>query len=245
MKRLKKKYEKIPRQIRTAIHLGMLPLLALIIYIVIQTPVFSGTIALRLAEKANMVGPGRILDRVALPYSDYEIIVAEDADGYILCQYHTNNPFAKPRFAYREKKENGELTLLAFPSQIGTKDNFWIPLILFCDDPNVTDVFMEMTISIPYDGEIKTFHYASWSYPYNGFYELFIDICNSTRTEAEAHALTILTTTSSPLLGRTDSRDSAEIRATVTLFSNVQECRTEELTIQSVADDAFERFGNP
>ena len=163
MKWFKKHYEKLPRPIRTAIHLGLLPLVALVIFIVTRMPIYSGTLALRMAEKANMVGPGRILGIVEhFAYPDTQVIVAEDADGYIFCRYYPNSPFSRPQLAYREKQS--DLTLVACPFYLVDPENYRLPVLLMCDDPKAQYAVVDISITVPWDGEENTYEYSLRAY---------------------------------------------------------------------------------
>jgi len=260
MKWFKQKYEKLPRPLRTAIHLGLLPLLALVIYIVIQTPTFSGTIALRLAEKANMVGPGRVLGIVNNPhYPTTQVIVAEDEEGYIFCRYYTNQPFERPLLTYREKQ--GDLTLVACPFFLPDEDKRRLPVLLFCDDPKAEYAEVNLSITIPWDGTDKTFRYTlNASRMTDDYFQFHIDEPLRSWSQERSRALDTFSRVSTPWFSGPYSRDSYDIHATVKLYMNsITEYpdgsinvtvpgdlyKTAELTIDSVADDAVARFGNP
>lgn len=243
MKWFKKHYEKLPRPIRTAIHLGLLPLVALVFYIVIRIPIYSGTMALRMAEKANMVGPGRILGIVEhFAYPDTQVIVAEDADGYIFCRYYPNSPFSRPQLAYREKQS--DLALVACPFYLVERTQYQLPVLLLCNDARADYVEVDLSITIPHnDTSINYSYHLAANRTTADYFELSIDIQPELWTEEENRALDTFSRVSQTNFGIPYS--GYDIRATVTLFSNSQEYRTEELTITSIAEDAVERFGNP
>jgi len=257
MKRLKKTYEKLPRPLRTAIHLGLLPLLALVIYIVIQTPTFSGTIALRLAEKANMVGPGRILGTVThYAHTNTEVIVAEDDHGYIFCRYYKDSPYNYPLLSYREKQ--GELTLLACPFYLLGREDDRLPVLLMCDDPKAEFAVVDISITFPWDGSVQTYEYSLREYRMTeGYFQFHIDVVPYKGTEAEYRALDTFSRVSQTNYGT--PYYGSDIHATVKLYKNCitnhpdgsttlgggELYKTAELTIDSVADDAVARFGNP
>lgn len=260
MKWLKQQYAKLPRPIRTAIQLGLLPLLMLIFYIVIQTPTFSGTIALRMAEKANLVGPGQILGIVENPeFPTTQVIVAEDAEGYIFCRYYVNQPFERPLLTYREKQ--GELTLVACPFFLPDEDKRRLPVLLLCDDGKAEYAEVDISITIPWDDTEQTFRYDLAARRItDGYFQFHIDNPLRKWSEERCKALHTFARVSTPWFGPPYSRDSYDIHATVKLYTNTTTSnadgsinvtapgdlyKTAELTIDSVADDAYERFGNP
>lgn len=258
MKWLKEKYSRIPRPIRTAIQLGLVPLLLLICYIVIQTPTFTALFTLRLAEKSELVGPGRILGIVQNPeYPTTEVIVAEDDHGFIFCRYYTNNPFVRPLLTYREKQ--GDLTLLACPFFLPDEDKRRLPVLLFCDDPKAEYAEVDITITVPWDGKDTTFTYSLCaSRATEGYFLFHIDIMPYKGSDAEYRALDTFARVSLTNYGTPDS--GSEIHATVRLYTNhitknpdgtvtVRQpsdlYKSAQLTIDSVADDAVARFENP
>ena len=258
MKWLKTQYARLPRPIRTAIHLGSLPLLALILYIVIQSPVVSATMALRMAEKANMVGPGRILGIVDhYAYPNTQIIVAEDTGGYIFCRYYTDSPYNYPQLSYQEKQ--GDLTLLACPFYLNDSENYRLPVLLMCDDPKAEFAVVDISITVPWDGDEITYEYSLRADRMTeGYFQFHIDINPFYKwTEEEHRALETFARVSQPNFGNPYS--SYDIQATVKLYKNAithnpdgstivnggELYKTTQLTIGSVADDAVERFGNP
>lgn len=244
MKWLKQQYPKLPRPIRTVIHLSLLPLLTLILYIAVQTPTFSGIIALRMAEKANLVGPGKILGTVThYAHTNTEIIVAEDDQGYIFCRYYTDSPYNYPNLTYREKQ--GELTLLACPFYLLGQQDDRLPVLLMCDDSKAEYAEVDISITVPWGNEDVTYTYSlSTARMTDGYFQFHIDVTPYPGSDAEYRALDTFARVSMTNYGTPYS--GYAIQASVNLYTNTGDLyKTEALTVDSIADDAVERFGNP
>lgn len=242
MKWLKEKYSQIPRPTRTSIQLGLLPVIVLAIYVLMGMPMFSEIAALRQAEKANLVGPGRILGTVTdEKHPNIYIVVAEDDHGYILCRYAHLSLFDPLQLVYREKDDG--MMLLGCPVVLIDRDDISLPVLLFCNDPKATQAEVDLSITIAYDEGKLTFDYPLTASRVNeDYFEFYID---TPQTEAEAKALYTFAKVSMPVYGSPYSPDVYDIRATVRLYADDELYRTEELTVDSVADDAYERFGTP
>lgn len=257
MKWFKKQYEKIPRPVRTAIQMGLLPLVALVFYIVIRMPIYSGTMALRMAEKANMVGPGRILGILTDEFEEnLSIVLAEDEKGYIFCRYYTDSPYNRPLLSYREKQ--GDLAVLAVPFYLVNPDRYHLPVVLICNDARASYAELDLTITVPYGDRELTYEYSlAGNREQDDYFEFCIDVAPNRWTEEEHCALETFASVSQTNFGIT-SRD-CNAKATIRLYSreitrtpdgsvnykDAELYRTEEITIQSIVDDAVERFGTP
>lgn len=147
MKTIKRLWLNIPRKIRICINILAILLLLFVVYILLDCPAFTPEQHFRRLEKANLVGPAKIIETIDPPNGEYEhIIVADDGDGVILYSY--DNPeyrWAWNGFLYREKSEG--ITVfpapnhLYFGAELYTMD---VPVLVFHDYPDACRAELEL-----------------------------------------------------------------------------------------------------
>ena len=150
MKKLKRFWKNIPRKVRILINSLALVLLISAAYILLGCPSLTPTQQFRRLEKANLVGPARIIEKDELLNGGYDhFIVAEDNDGVIVYLY---DDFEYRwdwggYFLYREK--SGGITVLPAPTHtyFGA-DEFIIdlPILVFHDHPGAVRAELDLII---------------------------------------------------------------------------------------------------
>lgn len=150
MKQLKRLWKNIPRKIRIFLNSLLILLLIFAAYILLGCPSLTPTQQFRRLEKANLVGPARIIEKDALLNGMYDhFIVAEEDDGVIVYLYHDFEYRWDwgGYFLYREKSEG--ITVLPAPthSYFGA-DAFVIdlPILVFHDHPGAVRAELDLII---------------------------------------------------------------------------------------------------
>ena len=150
MKSIKRFWGNLSRRVKIAITLLALFLVGFSLYIFIGCPAFTAEQKFRRAEKAHMVGPGRILltHDFSNNWSYEHMIVADDGDGVIFYEFSKRFGTLENLY-YREK--TGNLTVLAAPdmqSSISFDDGSYIlPVFLFDNYPKAVKAELEVTLS--------------------------------------------------------------------------------------------------
>lgn len=182
MKKLKKIWDRAPRPLKVVCQLTAFLLFLLGIYIAFGSPAFSTEMAFRREEKANMVGPGRILAEFDAIPGSVKNIVADTEQLYIL--YSDN---AKMLSVYQK---TGIMALYfvpgCFPVQYFSDISNPVKLILFDLEPNAVRAEMEFELAT-YE-EAKTFHVKAESRrQYEEFFIFDIYSENSDPIDSDAH----------------------------------------------------------
>lgn len=175
MKTLKRLWLNIPRKARICVNtLGIL-LLLFAVYILLGCPAFTPVQQFRRLEKANLVGPARIIETIDPANGEYDhVIVADDGDGVILyCYDDFEYRWAWGGFLYREKSEG--ITVLPAPIHPYFGAERYVldmPVLVFHDDPDACRAELELhfdeNIGVPIttweNGEKVTIGYFEKSY---------------------------------------------------------------------------------
>ena len=162
MKQLRKALEGIPRVVRVLIDLLLAAVLLLGCYIARGSPAFGEEAAFRRAEKAGMVGPSVLLDRMFLrsdwPNANYNLLlIGDDGDAILFFTMLTgkNRSSSMRDVLIRREKTDGIL-LTTLPSDsvpYAHQRPTSVPLLLFVDDPAAVKATVRLTMS---DGGVLT-----------------------------------------------------------------------------------------
>lgn len=148
MKGIRQFWLSIPRKTRAAINLLAIFLLGFAAYVFLGCPAFTPEQRYRRLEKANMVGPARIIGDYELePYNYLNLILADDGDGVIFYLYASIH-HGTESFYYREK--TGDLTVLAAPCI--ERFAYWeheleLPVFLFDNYPQARRAQLQFALS--------------------------------------------------------------------------------------------------
>lgn len=170
MKHIVAFWKRIPRPLRAAMNLVTIALLGVVFYYALGWPMNSFEAEFRRMERANLLGPGTIVDTLTNEEHgcDYrQIIVAESSHGVTFYTGEEDGIF----FELYHREKTGDLTILAAPT-------FWpnwgsqpfdhrLAVYLFDEYPEAFRAELELTVSGTYhfysDYEIHedfTEHYA-------------------------------------------------------------------------------------
>lgn len=147
--------ELIPRPLRACLWALLVLALATLYYIALGCPTLSVRQEFRRAEKANMVGPSKIVDRMeALHYSEFDrLLVGETEYGIVFFgRYGSTRTGSKHsgswiyRFSYIEK--TGDITFAAPPNNYGYFGMHKLPVYIFTEHQDA----VRATISIQASG---------------------------------------------------------------------------------------------
>ena len=153
MKKLKRFWLNLPRKLRICVNILAILLLLAAVYVFGGCPALTVEHQFRRLEKANLVGPSRIIETVELTESEYDrMIVADDGDAVIL--YCCNLPGYRwdwGNFYYLEKAEG--MTVLAMPSyHFGTFDRtLELPVLLLHNYPGAVRAELELILGKGFD----------------------------------------------------------------------------------------------
>lgn len=154
----KNRLERIPRPVRACVYTVLAIVLVVVCYIALGSPTLSVQQEFRRAEKANLIGPSKIVDTLDSQYHDFDKMIVGETD-YGICffgRYYTNHPyndpFAEKHYLFTYVEKTGDLTVTAAP-------NFWgwawvtsprtvsLPVYLFTDEPEAVRAEIEMVIT--------------------------------------------------------------------------------------------------
>ena len=165
MKKLRNALDRIPRIVRIGIDLLLAAALLLGVYVAVDSPPWGEKAAFRRAEKAAMVGPSILLDRLSMrsdwPDVGYQVLLIGDGGDEILfdsiriLRASRGGRFLSNSLIRREKTDGILLTVP--PSRVlprlSEKSPSAVPLFLFVDDPAAVKATVRLTLS---DGEART-----------------------------------------------------------------------------------------
>lgn len=203
MTQIKQYWQHIPRSKKTLLCLAGIFLSLIALYFILEAPSLSRTMQFRRAEKANLVGPCRILGTEEIRCFRYddttyieELIVARDDFGVALypCRgtvsWHTNS------MIYRECGNEPMLLAYHTDTRIWTEwHRIELPLILFDSTPNAVQA--EITLHLSSDGFQKTYTLTSQRQQ-QGYFRFTLPFTHTDRTDNEARALKDLVRISDP-----------------------------------------------
>jgi len=147
------KREILPRPLRACLWALLAISLAIIYYITLGCPTFSIRQEFRRAEKAHMVGPSKVVDRVSSEdYTEFETMLVGETDFGITFfgRYGTTrsgSKFSGERkyyFSYQEK--TGDITFAAPPNVFGLHGGIYkLPIYLFTEHENAVRATIHLT----------------------------------------------------------------------------------------------------
>ena len=141
MKRIQALWHSLSRKQRVAGYLLGLLLAALAAYMAAGFPSLTPQMALRRAERANMIGPSAILaTEIVDPQG--RMIVGISSHGYTLYYYRPGVPYDHTAITYREKAE--DITVLAC-TPFGTSV---IPVLIFADNSRAVRAELELDLEL-------------------------------------------------------------------------------------------------
>ena len=160
MKKQKQPYRKFPARVGAFVNLLGICLCLVLIYIFLGSPALTPRMAYRRAEKANLVGPGKILgvvDPEGQPYGS--LVLAREEDAVMLYAWDRWDP-ARREFVYLESR--GPMALAAAPGDkvLWLQPYTTIPVYLFDQSPEAVRAELELTLSGEYRGERHTVTYS-------------------------------------------------------------------------------------
>ena len=193
----------------------------------------------RREEKANLVGPARILDDIPLTGSSYDrLLLADDGDGIIFYVYHQDN-IDSGYLIYRKKP--GELTVLAAPT-IDLYGPLYkkisLPVMLFDTHPQAVYAELDLELSSEYANQAfrKSYHLTS-NREKEGYFLFTLEAESSYKMGAEGEALGIFSQLSHPFYS--SSCVKVAFPATVRLFDDKGQLILEQtITLRSPAGEA-------
>ncbi len=175
------RWSSLPRPLRVLLLLTGIALTCFFIYIFLDSPTFTDEQRYRRAEKANLVGPAKILDIQELPElkrNDYDrIVIADDGDGIIMYLWNTEHDYYE-KLVYRKKI--GDVTIYAAPIVNVFYDwhdfeEIIVPIYAFDNFPNAVRAELDLTLEIFEVGEPHIYHYSLESVrEKSGFFCFFI-----------------------------------------------------------------------
>lgn len=145
MKKLKQHWLELPRKLRVFANILAILLAVFVLYILMDCPAFTGEQKFRRMEKAELVGPSKILhimDPEGLGYQ--HLLAADDGEGVILFGY-SDYHWDQGDLFYREKK--GPVTVLAAPNSgmlLLYADVIDLPVFVFHDCTNAVRAELEL-----------------------------------------------------------------------------------------------------
>lgn len=146
LKDLRNLLDKIPRPCRALFNLVLILAVATVFYVSIGSPPFSPAHQFRRAERANLVGPSRILFNEKLTDNDYDhLIVAETKQGIITFAADETLPSSFNYF-----KKTGDITVISAPKflMLWGLDNMPVNLPVFVIDDHSEAVRAELELFI-------------------------------------------------------------------------------------------------
>lgn len=153
MKKLSRFWGRIPRPLRTLIHLVTTLLCLMLLYWAAGSPAFTVEMEYRQLERSYMVGPCTILGTETVPGNDQQkVMIGKDDTHLMVCPYTVGNKLKHYSPTFREK--HGSLTLLAawdIGTLHSTDNNFVLPVILFDEYPEAVRAEVAFTMYAPED----------------------------------------------------------------------------------------------
>ena len=151
MKKPRNRMREIPRSVRIAVDLVVLLVLLTALYLAAERPMPLDRVAFRRAEKANLVGPSRILtvlDLEDVPFEPFDRLIVGETDRGILF-YNSPSDRMEAKLNYRTK--TGPVTVLApqkdlIPFSFGNFE-VQVPVFVFHDFPDAVRGELEMQIT--------------------------------------------------------------------------------------------------
>lgn len=160
-RKLKKLFNRIPRPAKAIFCATCAVALAILYYIALGSPAFTFEQEFRRAEKANLVGPSKILDTLEGEYAEFDrMIVGETEHGICffgeeITTVYRGSDYKREEmmftFSYREK--TGNITVLAAPNYTAAlwdQFTYSIPVYVFDCYPEAVRAELELTITGTY-----------------------------------------------------------------------------------------------
>ena len=148
------KREFFPRPLRACLWALLAICMAITYYIVLGCPTLSITQEFRRAEKVNMVGPSKIVDRVLMPeYDEFETMLVGETDHGIIFfgKYGESKSGGKSsgrqlyRYSYQEK--TGDVSFAAPPNIFGAHGMYELPVYVFTEHEDAVQAAISITIA--------------------------------------------------------------------------------------------------
>ena len=149
------KKERIPRPIKACFWALLAIVVAIAYYIALGCPTLSIRQEMRRAERANLVGPSKIVDRVVSPeYSQFETMLVGETDHGIIffgrygSHISGNKHSGERNYLFHYIEKNGDVSFAAAPNIYGFAGIYQLPVYLFTE----LDSAARATISIRVNG---------------------------------------------------------------------------------------------
>lgn len=225
------------RPLRAGIDIVLILICLAVLYITIGCPTLSMHQEFRRAEKANLVGPSKIVDTLTTDCCGYDkMIVGETEEG--ICFFGkfivlTGNTIFDKDVCYNFMylKKSGEMTVAATPnlwSEYFPDSSRSLPVYLFTDYRNAERAEIEIRIDgicepnyayedwpgyTPFDGVMQETFLGSATRDENGFFRFLF----TTQDQAQIYALKVLSDTSHQVFS---FHYQATVYATVQLYDS-------------------------
>lgn len=158
MNKMRDLLSRIPRPVKALFFVLCALSVALLYYIAKDSPTLSFEQEFRRAEKANLVGPSRIVEVMDSHCSDFHQMIVGETDhgicffgGYSLTVHYDSN-FKREEtwftFSYREK--TGDITVLAAPNGSHFSWDvltYYLPVYVFDNYPQAVRAELELTVT--------------------------------------------------------------------------------------------------
>ncbi|MBO5323036.1 MAG: hypothetical protein J6A88_02915 [Oscillospiraceae bacterium] len=153
MKKLSAFWARIPRPLRTILHIVAILLCVVIYYGAIGAPSLTTEMQYRRVEQSHMIGPGTILGTEAISGNgQQQLLIAKSDTHVMLYRYTEESKTTSYDLVYR--KNHGDLMILAAGGRLPTysvSEDFSLPVILFDNYPTAVRAEVEFTMSTPDD----------------------------------------------------------------------------------------------
>lgn len=146
-------WRKIPRQLRFVLDVLLALALLTAVYVALGCPFLGETALFRRAEKANLMGPSKIIDRLDVPkdwptVSWNRLLIGDDGEEIVFwLQYRRTAPGPLIRL----NKTDGILLLplpeCGAPTAADLQKDCVVPLFLFADDPAAVKATVQLRLS--------------------------------------------------------------------------------------------------
>lgn len=155
---IKRFFRRIPRPVKACIYAAFVILLAITYYIATGCPTLTFRQEFRRAEKANLVGPSKIVDRLdGDDYHEYDdMLVGETEHGVCFLgriEYYRQNIFEKRSFGYHfnYREKTGDITVVTAPNFWGWHWAFddWgysLPVYIFTEHHDAVSATIKLTV---------------------------------------------------------------------------------------------------
>lgn len=253
MRKMKNLLNRIPRPLKACVCWVLVIVLAAAYYIALGCPSLTLRQEMRRAERAHMVGPSKIVDR--LDHGQYDefsrLLVGETEEGIVFFgKYFTNTsqtgPFDDYAYRFHYLPKTGDISFFAAPNIYGhawVYQNQVLPVYVFTEQEDAVRAEIKVKVDSMYKPNSFNFQTEILLFATMQAESIRSDdgpfrfILVASR-EAEAQALSILSYVSTDKTWLPDHQKDAEVEVTVLLYdSNDTLIREEKLILNAPLGD--------